>query len=141
MHCMRRYFLLPYVGIRNQRMKKLLFIVIAGTALSCAAFAQSQRQISNILREQQQWKNRQLPANSVQRNFGGTNYAAAAWMESNKFKKHLRRIELPQSSGNAVGKGFSGFKMKESSDLAVAIVRIRTSFMQWLTTYLPERAL
>ena len=116
-------------------MKKLLFMVIAGAACSGAAFAQSQRQISNILREQQTWKNRQLPANSVQRNFGGTNYAAAAWMEANRInKRNMQAIQLPKP-GNA--KTAMLFGDAESQSLSYVSVRLQTSFMQWLTNYLP----
>jgi hypothetical protein len=136
---MRRYFLLPYKGIGNEHMKKLLFIIIAGTAFSCAAFAQTQRQISNILREQQQWKNRQLPTNSVQRNFGGTNYAAAAWMESNKInKRNMQAIQLPKP-GNA--KTTNWFGGSELQSLSYASVRMQTSFMQWLSSYLPAKCI
>jgi hypothetical protein len=141
LHCMRHYFLLPYRGIGNEHMKKLLFIIIAGTAFSCAAFAQTQRQISNILRDQQQWKNKQLPANSVLQNFGSTAiYAAATLMEREKQKrKTLPAIAMPQPA-----KQKAMLPMGERTDskqwqYSTASLHMQTSFMQWLSNYLPPK--
>jgi hypothetical protein len=139
---MRRYFFLSYTGIKDQRMKKLLFMVMAGAAYSGVAFAQSQRQISNILREQQQWKNRQLPANSVQRNFGGTNYAAAAWMERNKPNRNpMSAITLPRPALQTTFKNLGEGSVVNSSSLHAESLHLQTAFMRWLISYLPLRTI
>jgi hypothetical protein len=139
---MRQYFFLPYMGIKDQRMKKLLFMIITVAACGGAAFAQSQRQISNILREQQQWKNRQLPANSVQRNFGGTNYAAAAWMEGNKpNRKAMSAITLPRPALQTPFKNLGEGSVVNSFSLPAESLHLQTAFMRWLISYLPVRAI
>jgi hypothetical protein len=136
---MRRYFFLPFMGIKDQRMKKLLFMIIAGAACSGAALAQSQRQISNILRDQQQWKMKQLPANSVLQNFGSTAiYAAATWLEQNKSRSRpMQAIAMPKAPNPTFMRPMGMKDASEDWQFSYANMSMQTSFMKWLTAYLP----
>jgi hypothetical protein len=107
--------------------------------LSATANAQTQQGINRILRDQQNWKMKQLPANSVLRNFGNSGNAAISWMERNRNNsKNMQAIVMPANAESPALKRFSDFKMNDSRELAAATISIRTSFMQWLTTYLPD---
>lgn len=119
-------------------MLRFVIAIIAGALSFGTAGGQTSQGINTILRQQQQWKNQQLPANSVQRNFGGTNYAAAAWMERNKpNRKAMSAITLPQSARQMPMKNMGDGNFADASYLPTISLHFQTSFMKWLAHYLP----
>lgn len=118
-------------------------VVITATFLCATAEAQTQQGINTIMRDQQSWKIKQLPANAVLQNFGSTAiYAAATMMEREKqHYKALPAIVMPQPA-----KSKSMLQMVQPPETkqwkySHAGLQVQTSFMKWLTNYLPVNSI